>query len=219
MPRIEQKRLPVLSLEDVQTMLEACNNLRDTAIILMLVDTGLRRGEVCSLDWGYVNLSSGLCLIRKGTGKKARSVVIGIRTRRTLLKYKQTVASDDNDPLFQTVTGIRLSGGGLRSLCLRLSERTDIHITPHALRKTFVVLSLTCGMSLAHVQALMGHSTPTMTLEFAKLVHDDLLTAHQQLWRFRTHIGQRLRPSTNFSPSLPRIKKAHPKLNTEPETG
>jgi integrase len=149
MPRIEQKRLPVLSLEEVQIVLEACNNLRDTAIILMLVDTGLRRGEVCSLDWGDVNLSSGLCLVRKSKGKKARSVVIGIRTRRALLKYKQAVASDDNDPLFQSVTGNRLSGGGLRSLCLRLSERIDIHITPHVLRRTFVVLSLTSGMSLA----------------------------------------------------------------------
>lgn len=35
-------------------------------------------------------------------------------------------------------------------------------------------------MSLAHVQALMGHSTPKMTLHYARLVDDDLLTAHQE---------------------------------------
>ena len=35
-------------------------------------------------------------------------------------------------------------------------------------------------MSLAHVQALMGHTTPTMTLEYAKLVHDDLLLTHKE---------------------------------------
>jgi hypothetical protein len=35
-------------------------------------------------------------------------------------------------------------------------------------------------MSLTHVQALIGHTTPTMTLEYARLVDDDLLTAHQQ---------------------------------------
>jgi hypothetical protein len=35
-------------------------------------------------------------------------------------------------------------------------------------------------MSLAHVQALMGHSTPKMTLHYAKLVDDDLLSAHKE---------------------------------------
>jgi site-specific recombinase XerD len=41
-------------------------------------------------------------------------------------------------------------------------------------------MSLKGGMSLAHVQALMGHASPIMTLEYARLVEDDLLTAHQQ---------------------------------------
>jgi len=179
MPRIEQKRLPVLSLDEIRKVLDACENIRDSAIVLFLVDTGLRRGEASALNWGDVDLATGLCLVRKGKGKKARSVVIGIRTRRTLLKYKQTISSQDDDPLFQTKTGRRLSGGGFRSMCLRISEKTGIHITPHALRRTFVVMSMKSGMSLAHVQALMGHSTPTMTLEYAQLVDDDLLTAHQ----------------------------------------
>ena len=118
--------------------------------------------------------------IHDGKGKKDRSTVIGITTRRTLLKYKQDVLSDDIDPLFQTTYGTRLSPSGLRSLCVRLSERTGIHINPHALRRTFVVMSLKGGMSLAHVQALMGHKTPTMTLEYAKLVDDDLIDAHRK---------------------------------------
>ena len=180
MPRIEQKLLPVLSLDEIRKVLDACENMRDSAIILFLVDTGLRRGEASALNWGDVDLATGLCLVRKGKGKKARSVVIGIRTRRTLLKYKQTISSQDDDPLFQTKTGSRLSGGGFRSMCSRLSEKTDIKISPHALRRTFVVMSFKSGMSLAHIQALMGHSTPTMTLKYAQLVEDDLVVAHRE---------------------------------------
>jgi integrase/recombinase XerD len=175
MPRIGEKRQPVLTSDEVQQVLNACINTRDRAIILFLIDTGLRRSEMCYLNWGDIELSSGLVLVRKGKGKKARSVVIGNNTRRILLKYKQTVNNEENNPLFQTKMGTRLSPGGLRSICLRLSERTGIVITPHALHRTFVVLSLKSGMSLAHVQALMGHKTPAMTLEYAKLVDDDLI--------------------------------------------
>ena len=180
MPRIGYKKLHVLSLEEVKAVLSACENLRDKAIILMLVDTGLRRSEICALNWDDVDIANGLCHVRQGKGKKARSVVIGFLTRRTLLKYGRTVSMDANAPLFQSFRGDRLSPGGLRSMCVRITKRTGIYITPHAFRRTFVVLSLTNGMSLAHVQAFMGHATPTMTLEYAKLVDDDLLTAHQK---------------------------------------
>lgn len=132
------------------------------------------------MNWGDVDLQSGLCLVRLGKGKKDRSTVIGITARRMLTKYKQEVPRDDFDPLFQTTYGTRLSPSGLRSLCVRLPDRTGIHVSPHALRRTFVVMSLRGGMSLAHVQAMMGHKTPTMTLEYAKLVDDDLIDAHRK---------------------------------------
>lgn len=180
MPKIGKKRLPVLSIEEVQQVVKACTTIRDRAIILLLIDTGLRLTEACTMNWGDIDLHSGLCLVNNGKGKKDRSVVIGAITRRTLLKYKMGVSSDDDYPLFQTQHGNRLSPGGLRSVCVRLTERTGIRINPHALRRTFVVLSLKGGMSLAHVQALMGHKTPTMTLEYAQLVDDDLLDAHKE---------------------------------------
>ncbi len=41
-------------------------------------------------------------------------------------------------------------------------------------------MALKGGMIIAHVQAIMGHKTPTMTLEYAKLVDDDLLMAHRE---------------------------------------
>lgn len=180
MPRIGHKRLPVLSVDEVKQILHACSTQRDKAIILFMVDTGLRRSEVCSLNWGDVDIATGLCHVRHGKGNKARSVVIGTRTRRALLKYRQTVEANNKVPIFQTLRGNRLTPGGLRSLLLRLSLKTGVHVTPHALRRTFVVLSLQGGMSLAHIQALMGHTTPTMTLAYAQLVDDDLLSAHQK---------------------------------------
>ena len=63
---------------------------------------------------------------------------------------------------------------------VRLTEKTGVKISPHALRRTFVVMALKGGMSIAHVQAIMGHATPIMTLKYARLVDEDLLSAHKE---------------------------------------
>jgi site-specific recombinase XerD len=180
MPKIGEMRLPVLSVEEVKTVLKACYRLRDKAIILLMVDTGIRQAEVCALDWGDIDLHTGICIIRKGKGKKYRSVVLGTTTRRTLLSYRRNVQNDEQAPVFQISSRKRLSPFGLRSMFVRLSKLAGVHLSAHALRRTFVVMSLQSGMSLAHVQALMGHSTPKMTLHYARLVDDDLLMAHRE---------------------------------------
>ena len=63
---------------------------------------------------------------------------------------------------------------------MRISEKTGIRVSPHTLRRTFVVMTLKGGMSIAHVQAIIGHATPIMTLEYARLVDEDLLSAHKE---------------------------------------
>jgi integrase len=60
MPTIAEKRMPVLSKEEVKKLLAACRKKRDKAVILFLVDTGLRSMEFCALTWGDVDISSGL---------------------------------------------------------------------------------------------------------------------------------------------------------------
>lgn len=179
MPKVAKKRLLVLSIEDIQKALSATNKLRDKALILLMVDTGLRRAEVCSLTWGDVNIASGLIQVVRGKGGKARSVVIGVRTRRVLLAYRREVEHSVTDPLIQTKQGNRLSHSGLRSALLRIGQRANIHITPHALRRTFATLSLKAGMNLIQLQAILGHSSLEMTRQYIQLLDEDLLEAHQ----------------------------------------
>lgn len=180
MPRIGEMRLPVLNIDQVKRLFDSCSVPRDKAIILLMVDTGLRRAELCSLNWGDVDLKTGICIIRRGKGKKSRTVILGVVTRRALLAYRRTISPNEHDPVFQISTGKRLSPYGLRSLLVRLSNKANVNVSAHALRRTFVVLSLKGGMSLAHIQSLMGHTTPKMTLHYARLSDEDLLTAHQE---------------------------------------
>lgn len=179
MPGMADKRLPCLSTEDVQKLLAYCQTPRDKALILLMVDTGLRRAEVCALNWEDVEISNGLVRVVRGKGGKARSVVVGIATRRALLAYRRKIDPQPSQPLFQTKEAGRFTNSGLRSLLLRIGERSGVKVSPHALRRTFATMSLRAGMNLLHLQGLLGHSTIEMTRRYVQMVDDDLLEAHK----------------------------------------
>jgi integrase/recombinase XerD len=179
LPRIAKKRLPVLNIDELRQIAQACN-VRDRAIVLFMADSGLRRQEVCNLNWEDIDMQSGLVRVRQGKGRKDRSAVIGARTRRALLAYRRTLSGlQDATPLFQTRDGERFTGSGLRCIFRRLSKRTGIHVTPHAMRRTFTILSLRAGMSPLHLQNLGGWEDLAMVQHYAQMVDEDLLQAHK----------------------------------------
>ncbi len=181
MPKIAKKRLPVLTADELTKVIAACENPRDKAIVLFMADSGLRRAEVIALNWGDVDMQSGLVKVAKGKGGKARSAVIGANTRRALLAYRRTVQSvTDNAPMFQARGGTRLTGTGLLLIYRRLSQRTGIHFSPHAMRRTFVILSLRAEMDVLHLQAMLGHASLDMVQRYAQMVDDDLLQSHRK---------------------------------------
>ncbi|HUI89158.1 MAG TPA: tyrosine-type recombinase/integrase [Anaerolineales bacterium] len=178
-PSIAEKRLPCLSGEAVTQLLDACQLPRDRALLLLMVDTGLRRAELCALNWEDMDIATGVVRVVRGKGGKARSVVVGVSTRRALLAYRRSLTTTDEKPVFQTSSGGRLSFNGLRSLLLRLGKRAGVKVSPHALRRTFATLSLRAGMNLIHLQGLMGHSTIEMTKHYVQLLDEDLVQAHR----------------------------------------
>jgi site-specific recombinase XerD len=180
MPIIAQKRLPILTPDELQCVIKGCTTPRDRAMIVLVADTGVRRSEACSLNWDDVDIQSGLVSIRRGKGGKSRSVVIGVTTRRAVLAYRRTVRNDPRNPLIQTSSGKRLSPNGLRSALLRIGDRCGVHVTPHILRRTFATLSLKAGMNPLHLQGLLGHSSLEMTRRYIQMVDEDLLVAHKE---------------------------------------
>ena len=155
MPKMDKKRLPVLSAEELNQVLSGCTNPRDKALLLFMADSGLRRSEVINLNWDDIDIMSGLVKVKRGKGGKARSAVIGATTRRMLLAHRRTLGNPANDlPVFPSKHGTRFTGTGVLLIFRRLSKKTGIHITPHALRRTFTILSFRAGMDVLHLQAL-----------------------------------------------------------------
>jgi site-specific recombinase XerD len=180
MPRVEQNKMRVLSAEELNLIMKSCRTIRDKTIILFMVDTGIRQLEACNLNWIDVDISSGIVNVQKTKNKKPRSVFIGIKTRRALLRYRRTISHEDNDPVFQTYSGTRFKPSGFRQVIRRISEKSGIPFSTHDLRRTFATLSLRAGMNVLHLQSLLGHSSLEMTRRYVQLVKDDLSEAHNQ---------------------------------------
>lgn len=148
--------------------------------ILFIADSGLRRAEIVALNGDDVDILSGLVRVKRGKGRTARSAAIGANARRALLAYRRTLANPtDETPVFVSRTGDRFIGTGVLLIFRRLTKKTGIHITPHALHRTFVILSLRAGMDVPHLQAVLGHASRDMVQHCARMVDEDLLQAHK----------------------------------------
>lgn len=181
MPKLKRKRQPILDHEATLAVIKTCS-IRDRAIIFFLVDSGVRLSELVNITIANVNLNTGLVRVIDGKGGKDRSVAIGFTTIRAIMHYQNTnnYTLKDSAPLFQTYNGDPLTRWGMVQVFKRISKRTKIPFSAHALRRTFAILSLRAGMNPMAVQDLMGHTDMTMTKRYAQMIDDDLLFEHHQ---------------------------------------
>ncbi len=153
--------------------------LRDKAIIMTLLDTGVRIGELCRLEIQDVDLTTGeLSVSPFSTGKKtkARIVHLGKATRRVLWLYLTKRGEEDPEERLFNIgpTPIRQM---LKSLEKRSGVR-DIH--PHRFRHTFALEYLRNGGDVFTLQRLLGHRSLEMVQHYLYLAKTDIGEAHRR---------------------------------------
>jgi integrase/recombinase XerD len=180
MPKLSKKRQPMLTADELWMLLDYPMTLRDKTVILIIADTGLRRSEVVRLNWGDLNIETGLIKVKAGKGGKDRSVFVGLFARKQILEYRRTLANSGSTcALIQTDEGKRFTLGGFAQVFIRLSARSGIYVRAHALRRTCTKLSLRAAMNPLHLKELLGHSTLDLVLYYAQLDDDDLQAEHE----------------------------------------
>lgn len=182
-PKLDKKIPPALTVDDVQKLLAVCKTQRDQTLILFLIDTGVRAAELVKLNKDDIDLQSGVVTVRQGKGRKDRLVYIGAKTRKQLLRYyMERGTSSENAPVFISERGgERILTSGLRQLFQRLGEAAQVkHCTPHTFRRTFALWSLRSGMSIYHLQKLMGHADIHVLRQYLALVEADAREAHEK---------------------------------------
>lgn len=199
-PRPEKPAIVPFSREDVKALLDACDRsrpykrpgkresdhavptaLRNRAIVLLLVDTGIRASELCNLKISDVDLKNRRVVVF-GKGSKERSLPISATTAKAIWKY---LASRDSDsvhaPLFTTTRGRNLTRHALLDLLDRLGQRAGVpHVHPHRFRHTFAIHFLRNGGNAYELQMALGHTTLEMVKTYLTLAQTDLEAAHRR---------------------------------------
>ncbi len=167
--------LKLLSVCDTKTFL----GLRDCAIILTLMDTGVRASELVSMTRKDIDLSKGKIVIRKGKGNKFRIVFISEKTQQVIKRYLEE-RTDFKSFLWITNKGTQLTYSGLRQIIRRRSKDADINPPSlHSFRRYFALQMLRNGVDIFSLQKLMGHADIQILRRYLQQTEEDIRSAHR----------------------------------------
>jgi site-specific recombinase XerD len=176
--------------EQVEAILKATKKSRhprrDKAIILFLLDTGVRASELCSLKMCDVDLSGRSCRVL-GKGNKFRSLSFSRETAKVLNQYLQQEDRQEDDFLFRadrgTQAGYGLTRSGLFQLVQRLGKVAGIQAarcSPHTFRHTCAVEFLRAGGGVFVLKAMLGHNSLAVTNRYCAISQSDIQSQHQK---------------------------------------
>jgi integrase/recombinase XerD len=182
LPRVERKVIQSLTQDEVNAILLTCENDRDKALVLFILDTGVRASELVSINVEDMDQQTGATVVRKGKGQKQRTIHCSLRTRRTVLRYLiDRGTPSGKEPLFAAIKpeGQRLTLSGIVQLFERLRKASGVDgCQAHNLRRTFAIECLRGGMNIFVLARLMGHSDISVLRPYLALVEHDLQAAH-----------------------------------------
>jgi len=170
-----------LSDENLETLRDECDTLRDLAVVDILASTGMRVGELVGLDIADVNLQERECLVT-GKGNKQRPVYFDARTKLHLTAYLRSRA-DNNPALFVSLNGSgdRISIGGVESRLRQLGKKAGVNrVHPHKFRRTLATHAIDKGMPIEQVQKLLGHARIDTTMHYAMVNQSNVKASHRR---------------------------------------
>jgi integrase/recombinase XerC len=176
-PRVPHKVIEPVADDLLRRLLAVCS-VRDRAIVLLMLDTGLRVSEVTSIRLGDLRPDGTLKV--RGKGARERMVPVGSTARQAIVRYLgQRGRGRSDDALFLGRRG-EISSRGLQHMLRRLKGRVGVtgRLSPHSLRHTFARSYLVNGGDAFSLQRILGHTTLDMVKGYVALADIDLVTRH-----------------------------------------
>lgn len=165
-----------VSIEALQTFLKALDRksytgMRDYAIIVLMLDTGIRTKELLNLRNSDFDEKTGCIFVSKLIAKtrQTRTVYLSAATAKLIAEFQQVKPQEWENWLFPNYEGGYLKVDHLDKAFIRYSEKSGVKITPYQLRHSFATLFLKNGGDLFSLQHLMGHADLRMTKRYTEL--------------------------------------------------
>jgi site-specific recombinase XerD len=170
-----------ISDEGLELLRDACDEIRDLAIVDLLASSGMRVGELVNLNRGDMNFHERECVVL-GKGGSERMVYFDARTKIHLLNYLES--RDDNNPaLFVSLNQPyeRLLVGGVETRLRKIGKRADLKkVHPHKFRRTLATRAIDKGMPIEQVQRLLGHVKIDTTMHYAMVNQSNVKNSHRK---------------------------------------
>ncbi len=167
--------------EDLERMRDHCSELRDLAMIELLISTGMRVGELVLLNREDINFLERECVVF-GKGNKERIVYFDARAKLHLQNYLAS-RFDDNPALFVTLRAPhnRIQIGGIEHRLRQIGRQMNISkVHPHKFRRTLATKAIDKGMPIEQLQRLLGHQRIDTTLMYAMVKQSNVKSAHRK---------------------------------------
>ena len=170
-----------LTDENLEKLRDTCSNVRDLAILELLISTGMRVGEITRLNISDMNFQERSCIVL-GKGNSEREVYFSVKSKMYIKKYLET-RTDDNEALFVSLIKPynRLGISGIEILIRNLWKEANINkVHPHKFRRTMATMAIDKGMPIEQVQKLLGHIKIDTTMEYAMVSQNNVKNSHRK---------------------------------------
>jgi integrase/recombinase XerD len=167
------KAYEVLTREEITSLYEACETLKERAILHVYYGCGLRRNEGVKLNVSDIHFRSKMLYVREGKGGKSRAVPMTEKISEELKTYcYQERRSTQNELAFITNSlGVRTTGNSCNQVLKELQQRsgTGKELSLHSLRHSIATHLLEGGLSVEYVRDFLGHAHLESTQRYTRV--------------------------------------------------
>ena len=183
-PSLNKRNLrKALSGEELEKVRNACNTLREKALVEFLSSSGCRVSELQQLNILDLDLNERSVEVL-GKGDKKRVVYFSPRAKLFIQEYIES-RKDKNPALFvsERAPYPRLGVRAIQLEIKRLGEEAKLNrkVHPHLLRHTFATLALNSGMDITVIQSILGHESVATTQIYATMNKDHIKSEYRKL--------------------------------------
>jgi site-specific recombinase XerD len=184
-PRHRKKReFPeILSRVEIQSLFNACDNLRDKCILMTTYGSGLRLNEVARLKVSDIDSKKMQLLIRSGKGSKDRYALLSQASLEILRDYWKIYRPKEWLFYSRVNTGTHITPKAVQNIFHKYIDKAKISkkVTIHSLRHSFATHLLESGTSIFHIKQLLGHSDISTTCFYLHLLKIESLDVKSPL--------------------------------------
>lgn len=158
--RKRQRYPDILTREEVKALLEACDNLRDKAILSTMYGAGLRLNEVACLKVEDIDSAKMQIYIREGKGGKDRYALLSQTNLEWLRAYWKEYRPKEWLFYSRNHTGTHITSRAIQNIFHKYQTIAEIkkQVTCHTLRHSFATHLLEDGIGIYQIKQLLGHA-------------------------------------------------------------